>query len=73
VIESDFAEAAALFQAVREQLSVDGCSRKFYVKDNGMESTDIGPLHLLVSSEAITVKRSQEFQSVFFLLFFLEI
>jgi hypothetical protein len=66
VIESDIAEAAALFGAVREQLSVDGCSRKFYVKDSGMESTDIGSLQLLVSSEAMTVKRSQELQRVFF-------
>jgi hypothetical protein len=31
-----------------------------------MESTDIGSLQLLVSSEAMTVKRSQELRSVFF-------
>jgi hypothetical protein len=48
LIESDFAEAAALSGAVREQHSVDGFSRTFYVKDSGMESTDIGSLQLLV-------------------------
>jgi hypothetical protein len=30
VIEIEIAEAIALFPAVREQLSVDGCGRKFF-------------------------------------------
>jgi hypothetical protein len=38
LIESSVAEAAALFPAVRERLSVDGCVRKFVLKDSGIEA-----------------------------------
>jgi hypothetical protein len=37
VIEMDFAESL-IFPAVREQLSVDGCSRKFFLKDSSGHS-----------------------------------
>jgi hypothetical protein len=65
VIESDFAEAAALFPAVREQLSVDGCARKIYLKDIGIESTDIRSLEFLLSGERISIGRSQGLLSSF--------
>jgi hypothetical protein len=51
MIESEVGEAAALFPIVREQLSVDGCARKFFVHDSGIESTDIRSLELLLSGE----------------------
>jgi hypothetical protein len=59
VIESSVAEAAALFPAVREQLSVDGCGRKFVLKHSGIESADIRSLQLLLSGESISIGRSQ--------------
>jgi hypothetical protein len=59
VIEIDIAEAAALFPAVREQLSVDGCARKFFVNCSEIEAADILSLQLLLSGEAISVRRSQ--------------
>jgi hypothetical protein len=59
VIESDFAEAAALFRGIREQLSVDGCSRKFFVQDSDIEAADILSLQFLLSGESIFMKRSQ--------------
>jgi hypothetical protein len=34
VIESEIAEAAALFPRIQEQLSVDGCARKFILEDD---------------------------------------
>jgi hypothetical protein len=58
VIESDLSEAAALFPAVREQLSVDGCALKFFVKDSGLESADIHSFQLLFSNETISIQRS---------------
>jgi hypothetical protein len=51
VIESDISEAAALFGRIREQLSVDGCARKFFVEDSRIESTDIRSLELVLSGE----------------------
>jgi hypothetical protein len=60
VIKSDLAEAAALFPAVREQLSVDGCARNFFVNESGIEATDIHSLQFLLSGEAISMRRSQE-------------
>jgi hypothetical protein len=58
VIERDVAEAAALFPAVREQLSVDGCARKFFIKDSGIKAADIHSSQLLFSGEAISIGRS---------------
>jgi hypothetical protein len=54
VIGVELAEAAALFPTVREQLSVDGCGRKFFVNLNGMETSDIRSLELLLSGESIS-------------------
>jgi hypothetical protein len=48
VIEMDGAEAAALSPAVQDQLSVDGCARKVFVKDSGIEITDIHSLQLFL-------------------------
>jgi hypothetical protein len=62
VIESDVAEAAALFGAVREQLSVDGCGRTFILNDSGIESADIRSLEFLLSDETISDGRSQFLQ-----------
>jgi hypothetical protein len=59
VIESDISEAIALFPSIREQPSVDGCARKFFVKHSGIESADIRSLQLLLSGEAISIGRSQ--------------
>jgi hypothetical protein len=56
VIESNVAESAALFPAVQEQLSVDSCARKFFVKDDGIESAAIDSL---LSGERISNERSQ--------------
>jgi hypothetical protein len=66
LIDLDFAEAAALFPAVREQISVDGSARKFFVEDRGIEATDIRSLHLLLSGEMISIGRSQRVLSSFF-------
>jgi hypothetical protein len=59
VIESFVKEAFALFPAVREQLSVDGCGRKFILKDSGIEAADIRSLQLLLSGESISIGGSQ--------------
>jgi hypothetical protein len=56
VIESDLAEAAALWSAVREQLSFDGCARKFVVSEEEIESADINSLQFLVSGETISIR-----------------
>jgi hypothetical protein len=58
-IELEIAEAAALFPAIREQLSVDGCGRKFYVKLRGIETSNIRSLELLLSGETISIGRSE--------------
>jgi hypothetical protein len=50
-IESEISIAASLFPRIREQLSVDGCARKFFVNDNRIKSTDIRSLELLLSGE----------------------
>jgi hypothetical protein len=63
VIESDFSESAAFFRSVREQLSVDGCARKFFVNANGIEAADIRSLQLFLSGETISNGRSQRFLS----------
>jgi hypothetical protein len=65
VIELDFAEAAALFPAVREQLSVDGCALQFFLKDSGIESADIRSLRLFHSGESNSIGGSQVLQSHF--------
>jgi hypothetical protein len=57
VIEMDVAEAAALFPAVREQLLVDGRSRKFFMQNSGMEAADI---RSLLSGESIFMKQSHQ-------------
>jgi hypothetical protein len=49
----DVSEAVALFGRIREQLSVDGCARQFYVKCSGIEAADIRSLQLLLSGETI--------------------
>jgi hypothetical protein len=59
VIEIEIAEAAALFPAVREQLSVDGCGRKFFVNDSRIESSNIHSLQLLLSDESISTGGSE--------------
>jgi hypothetical protein len=59
LVESDAAEAAALFPAVREQLSVDGCALTFVLKNSGIKAADIPSLQLILSGESIPVKRSQ--------------
>jgi hypothetical protein len=59
VIEVELAEAAALFPRVREQLSVDGCGRKFFVNLSGMETSDIRSLELLLSGESISKRVSE--------------
>jgi hypothetical protein len=59
VIESDFAEASALFPSVRERFSVDGCARKFILKANVIETADIRSFPLLLSDESISNVRSQ--------------
>jgi hypothetical protein len=65
LIESSVAEAAALFAAVREQLLVDGCARKFFLNDSGIEAADVRFLQLLLSDEAISNFGSQLLQSGF--------
>jgi hypothetical protein len=59
VIESDFSESAAIFPAFREQLSVDGCARKFFVNANGIEAVDIRSLQSLLSGESISIGGSE--------------
>jgi hypothetical protein len=61
VIGSDIAEAATLCSAVREQLSVDGCARKFVLTDRRIAAVDIRSLQLLLSGEGITIRGSQGF------------
>jgi hypothetical protein len=63
LIEFDFAEAAALFPAVREQLSVDGCVRKFFINDSEIEASDIDSLQLVLSGESISIGKSQRLLS----------
>jgi hypothetical protein len=46
MIEIDVAEAPAHFPTVREQLSVDGYTRKLFVNDSGIEAADIRSLKL---------------------------
>jgi hypothetical protein len=60
VIDLNLAESL-IFPSVREQLLVDGSSRKFFVNDSGIESADIHSLQLLLSGETILAKRSQRF------------
>jgi hypothetical protein len=54
VIESDFAESAAFFPAVREQLLVDGCARTFFLNESRISAADIRSLQLLLSGEDIS-------------------
>jgi hypothetical protein len=51
VIESNFSESAAVLPAVGEQLSVDGCARKFFVNHSGIGAAEIRSLELLLSGE----------------------
>jgi hypothetical protein len=64
VIEISLAESL-IFPAVREQLSVDGCARSFFLENSGIEAADIHSLQLLLSGETILVKRSQGLLSGF--------
>jgi hypothetical protein len=52
-------EAVALSLAVREQLSVDVCARKFVLSDSRIETADIHSLQLLLSGESISIGESQ--------------
>jgi hypothetical protein len=58
VIETDISEAAAVFPAVREQLLVDGCARKFLINNSGIEAADIFSFQLLLSGESISIGQS---------------
>jgi hypothetical protein len=66
VIEIEISEAAALFPSVREQLSVDGCGRKFYVNLRGIEALGIRSLELVLSGESISIVGSEALLSSFF-------
>jgi secreted Zn-dependent insulinase-like peptidase len=48
-----------IFPAVREQLSVDGCARQFFVNLNGIEASDVRSLELLLSGESISLRQSE--------------
>jgi hypothetical protein len=61
VIERDFAESAALFVSVREQLSVDSCARKIFVTDSRIEAADIVSFELLLSGETLSKVVSEGF------------
>jgi hypothetical protein len=52
VIEVEIAEASALFPSVREQLSVDGCGRQFYIECSGIEASDIRSVEFILSGES---------------------
>jgi hypothetical protein len=54
VVEREVCESAALFRAVREQLSVDSCARKFIVNLSGIDPAAIDSLELLLSGERIS-------------------
>jgi hypothetical protein len=58
VIDIEIAEVAALFPSVREQLSVDGCTRTFFVNVSGIEAPDIRSLELLLLGEWISIGSS---------------
>jgi hypothetical protein len=45
MVESPVAEKAALFPAVREQISPDKCARKFILNDREVESADRTPFN----------------------------
>jgi hypothetical protein len=57
--EREVCESAALFGAVREQLSVDSCARKFFVNLSEIDPAAIDSLELLLSGERISNVRSQ--------------
>jgi hypothetical protein len=65
VIEIEIAEAAALFRSVREQLSIDGCGRRFFVNLSGIEASDIRSLELVLSGESISIGGSEALLSSF--------
>jgi hypothetical protein len=54
VMESEFSESAAAFPAVPEQISVEGCPRKFVVKHTEIEVADIHSLQFLLSGDSIS-------------------
>jgi hypothetical protein len=57
-IEIEIAESL-IFPLIREQLSVDGCARNFFLNYNGIEAADIHSLQLLLSGETISIVQSQ--------------
>jgi hypothetical protein len=59
MIESNVAEAVGLSPVVKEQLSVDGCARKFIVNNNEIGASDIRSLHCLLSGQTICFEQSQ--------------
>jgi hypothetical protein len=66
LIEINLAEAAALFPTIRDQLSIDGCARTFFVNDSEIETADIRSLQLFLSGETILAKQSLGFLSGLF-------
>jgi hypothetical protein len=64
-IEMNISKAVSLFPAVCEQLSIDSCARTFFVNYNGIDSSDILSLELLLSGETISIVGSQQFVSGF--------
>jgi hypothetical protein len=58
-IESEVSEAAGLFPAIREQLLVDSCARKFFLSNSEIEPSDICSLQLHLSGEKISNKQSE--------------
>jgi hypothetical protein len=52
-----------IFPAVREQLSVDGSARKFFVENSRIETADIHSLQLVLSGETISIQQSQRLLS----------
>jgi hypothetical protein len=64
-LSREVCESAALFPAVREQLSVDSCARKFYVNLSGINPAAIDSLEFLLSGEMISSFGSQLLLSKF--------
>jgi hypothetical protein len=58
VTESNISEAVSLSPFIQEQLSVDGCARKFILKDGRISAADIRSLQLLLSGDSISIARS---------------
>jgi hypothetical protein len=64
-LSREVCESAAPFPAVREQLSVDSCARKFFGNCHGIDPAAIDSLEFLLSGEMIPNVRSQLLLSKF--------